>query len=197
MNDNEIENIIERIKNEEVVLLFDMDGTLIDTDLANFSSYKNAIESVIKLDQKLEFNPNERFNRTTLKTVVSNLTENQYQKIIELKEENYKDFLPKTKLNNKVANILTKFQNTNRTVLVTNCRKDRAITTLNYHNLFDKFNDLLFRKSSDSESRTNKYKNAISSLSLSAQTVIAFENEKQEIDDAIDAGIPFKNIISL
>lgn len=197
MNDNEIENIIERIINEKVVLLFDMDGTLIDTDLVNFLSYKKAIESVVKLDQELKFKPKERFNRTTLKTVLPNLTENQYQKIIELKEENYKDFLPKTKLNTKVADILIKFQNTNRTVLVTNCRKDRALMTLNYHNLFDKFNNLLFRKSSDSSSRTNKYKNAISSLSLTAQTVIVFENEKQEIDDAINAGVSINNIIIL
>jgi beta-phosphoglucomutase len=34
-------------------------------------------------------------------------------------------------------------------------------------------------------------------LSLSAQTVIAFENEKIEIEDAKLAGIPIDNIISL
>ena len=28
------------------ILFFDMDGTLVDTNLANFSAYKNAVDSV-------------------------------------------------------------------------------------------------------------------------------------------------------
>jgi beta-phosphoglucomutase-like phosphatase (HAD superfamily) len=171
-----------------------LDGTLIDTDLANFLSYKNAIESIVQLDQELIYNPNERFNRTTLKSVAPNLTESEYQKIIHEKEANYQEHLPKTKLNKTVVDNLIRFYKTNRTVLVTNCRKDRAIMTLNYHNLADKFDDLLFRQSSENQNRINKYKNAISCLSLSAQTVIVFENEKQEINDAVDAGISVNNI---
>ena len=49
----------------------------------------------------------------------------------------------------------------------------------------------------DKDTRVNKYKIALNNLSLSAQIVIAFENEKIEIEDAILAGIPIDNIISL
>lgn len=192
-----IEDINELNISKDIVFLFDMDGTLIDTDLVNFLSYKNAIKSFVKPNQELQYNPNERFNRKTLKTIVPNLTKNQYQKIIEQKEENYKDLLPKTKLNKKVTDVLEQFYKTNRTVLVTNCRKERALMTLNYHNLLDKFNDFIFRQSSDNKKRINKYKNAIARLNLSAQTVIVFENEKQEIDDAINAGILNNNIFNL
>lgn len=179
------------------VILFDMDGTLIETDLANFLSYKNALESFGKLDQELRYDSKNRFNRTTLKRVVHNLTANQYQKIIERKEENYINLLYKTKLNNQVATILNQYYKTNRTVLVTNSRKDRALITLNYHKVVDKFNDFFFRQSFENRIRINKYKNAISCLNLSVKNVIVFENEKQEIDDAINAGISIHNIISL
>lgn len=182
---------------ENDILLFDMDGTLVDTDLANFLSYKKAIQSFIQTENEIEFNPNERFNRALLKIAVPNLSETEYEKIIQKKEENYKDHLSETKLNKSVVEILLKYSKTNRTVLVTNCREDRALMTLNYHRLTDKFSSILFRNLSYNGHRINKYKNAISSLSLSAQTVIVFENERPEIEDAILAGISINKILSL
>ena len=182
---------------ENHILFFDMDGTLVDTDYANFLSYKKAIQSFTQTDTEIEFNTRERFNRASLKIAVPNLTETEYEKIILMKEENYKDHLSETKLNNSVVDILLKYSRTNKTVLVTNCSEDRALLTLNYHNLTDKFSNIFFRKISNNGLRINKYKNAISSLSLSAQTVIVYENERPEIEDAILAGILHKNIISI
>lgn len=75
------------------ILFFDMDGTLIDTDLANFLSYKKAINSVIKSDHNLTYNPDKRFNRSNLNNAVPNLTESEYEKIIQEKEEYYNDFI--------------------------------------------------------------------------------------------------------
>ncbi|WP_299385684.1 HAD hydrolase-like protein [uncultured Lacinutrix sp.] len=181
------------------ILFFDMDGTLVDTDYANLLSYKKAIQSLIKAENKIniEFNPNERFNRASLKIAIPNLTETEFEKIIKQKEENYKEYLSETKLNKPLVDILLKHHKTNKTVLVTNCREDRALITLSYHNLTDKFSNIFFRKVSENKKRINKYKNAISSLSLSAQTVIVFENETLEIEDAILAGIFAKNIIKI
>jgi beta-phosphoglucomutase len=60
--------------NSDTVLFFDMDGTLIDTDFANFLSYQEAIKSVIQSETEIQYVPNERFNRTTLNKVVPSLT---------------------------------------------------------------------------------------------------------------------------
>jgi beta-phosphoglucomutase-like phosphatase (HAD superfamily) len=182
---------------EDTVLFFDMDGTLVDTDFANFLSYKNSIQSLVALDKEIQFEPTERFNRTSLKTVAPNLTEIEYGKIIQQKEINYKEHLSHTKLRKSVVDILMQYYKTNKTVLVTNCREDRALMILNYYNLIDKFSNLFFRQTPKNGNRINKYKNAISCLNLSAQTVIVFENEKQEIEDAILAGISINNILSL
>ena len=182
---------------ENDILFFDMDGTLVDTDFANFLSYKKAIQSFIPFEKEIEFNPSERFNRASLKIAVPNLTDAEYEKIIQNKEENYKEHLSETKLNKSVVDILLKYYKTNKAILVTNCREDRALMTLKYHNLTDKFSNMFFRKISENGKRINKYKNAISSLSLSPQTVIVFENEKTEIEDAILAGISINNILSI
>lgn len=182
---------------ENDILFFDMDGTLIDTDYANFLSYKKAIQLFIPIENKIEFNPNERFNRTSLKRAVPNLTETVIEKIIQKKEECYKEHLSETKLNKSVVDILQKYSKTNQTVLVTNCREDRALMTLNYHKLTDKFSNLFFRNFSDNGHSINKYKNAITNLDISTNKVFVFENERTEIEDAILAGISINKIISL
>ncbi|MBK6398928.1 MAG: hypothetical protein IPF75_11870 [Bacteroidetes bacterium] len=90
-------NIEVKIK-ADTVLFFDMDGTLIDTNLANFLSYKKAINSVTKSDNDLIFNPDKRFNRGNLKIAIPNLTEAEYERIIQEKEKYYDDFYTKLKL---------------------------------------------------------------------------------------------------
>lgn len=173
----------------DTILFFDMDGTLVDTNFANYLSYLKAIQSVIQTDTGIPYKPNERFNRSSLKRVVPNLTETLFEKIIQQKEEYYKEHLPDTKLNKSVADLLIQYSKTNKTVLVTNCREDRAIMTLSYHGLTDKFSNFFFRQFSGGNGKVNKFQNAILCLGVSPKLIIAFENEKSEIADAIEAGI--------
>ncbi len=183
--------------NSADVLFFDMDGTLVNTNFGNYLSYKKAIQSVTQSETDIPYNPSQRFNRDVLKNAIPNLTETEYERIIQEKEQYYNDYLPETKLNKMIADILVKYSKTNRTVLVTNCREDRALLTLNYYGLTDKFSNIFYRQIADNVNRINKYENAISCLNISAQSVIVFENEKPEIDDALLAGIPIQNIISI
>lgn len=188
----ETEKVIQDIT-ADTILFFDMDGTLVNTDLANFLSYKKAVISVTQSDHNLTYNPNERFNRSNLKNAVPNLTESEYEKIIQEKEEYYNDFIHETKLNTEIADILFKYSKTNKTVLVTNCRKDRAMTTLKHFELEDKFSNIFFREFNDNNKKVNKFQNAISILGVPPNFVIVFENEKVEIADAKQAGIEIIN----
>lgn len=53
--------------NSESILFFDLDGTLVDTNFANYLSYKDAIEILNPAGLTLPFNLQERFTRSTLK----------------------------------------------------------------------------------------------------------------------------------
>ncbi len=77
---------LDSIITADTVLFFDMDGTLVDTNLANFLSYKKAIISVTKSNHYLTYDPVERFNRSSLKNAVPNLSDNEYNRIIKKKK---------------------------------------------------------------------------------------------------------------
>jgi len=192
-NSGRLENLI----TEDTILFFDMDGTLVDTNLANFLAYEKAILSVTKTNHNITYNPEKRFNRSNLTYAVPNLSEAEYSKIIQEKEKYYMDFLPETKLNGAMVEILFRYSKTNVTVLVTNCRKDRALTTLNHFSLTSHFTNILYRQFSDNETKINKFQNAISTLNLSPKLIVAFENEEAEIVDARNAGIQIINPINL
>jgi beta-phosphoglucomutase len=192
----EEKNIDLKIKADSV-LFFDMDGTLIDTNLANFLSYKKAINSVTKSDNDLTFNPDKRFNRSNLKIAIPNLTKSEYERIIQEKEKYYDEFLHETKIIEEVADILFKYSKSHRTVLVTNCRQERAISTLNHFGIADKFSDIFCRHFAEKKDKINKFQNAILKLGVPPNLVVAFENEEAEISDAIEAGISICNIIAI
>jgi beta-phosphoglucomutase len=187
-------NTIEKAIKADSILFFDMDGTLVDTNLANFLAYLNAIQKVTNSDHGLRYDPNIRFNRSTLKSVIQNLAPIDYDNIIQEKELFYDDLLCETTLNKIISQILFKYSKTNKTVLVTNCRTERANATLKFHSLSEKFDHIFYRQFSENEEKINKYQFAISSLEIAPQKIIVFENEDPEIDDALFAGIPKTNI---
>lgn len=176
-----------------LVLFFDMDGTLVDTDYANFLAYKKAIQSVTKLNSDLAYNPNRRFNRSSLTSVVPNLTQAEYEQIIQGKEKYYNDFMHEVKLNAEVADILFKYSKTNKTVLVSNSRKDRAMTTLRHFGIVERFTAIFYGDPTDNSNRVNKFQRAISKLGVPPNLVVAFENDEDEIADARAAGISIIN----
>lgn len=82
----ENQTIIDQRINSNTVLFFDMDGTLVDTDYANFLSYQEAIKSEIQEIPDIQFEPNDRFNRSKLNKIFPNLTDIELDKIIREKK---------------------------------------------------------------------------------------------------------------
>lgn len=192
----DINKLINNLINKEKVLFFDMDGTLVDTDYANFLSFKQAIQLVINPTFIIPFNPNERFNRTILQREFPYITEKDFQEVIRQKERLYAENINHTKLISYMYDILNNFYEMNTTVLVTNCREERALLTLMQHDLTNKFKFKFFRKTIDKDQHINKFENAITNLKIDPKEIIVFENEEFEINEAIKAGILKQNIIT-
>lgn len=183
---------IDKIKNEHI-LFFDMDGTLIDTNRANILAYLAAIEAVTGSRPDFDMKQEIRLTRSSLYTILPNLDALEYKKIINEKENLYFSYLKETKIIPATINILKTYSKTNRTVLVTNCRKKRALETLTYHGINNLFSDFCFRsEENNSSNKVNKYQNALMQIGAFPKQIIVFENDVNEIEDALKTGI--KNI---
>lgn len=179
---------------QTTIFFFDMDGTLVNTDIANFLSYKSALAIVTGENTTLmSSDPFERLNRSRLKSIIPGLTATDYERIIREKEICYKKYLHKTTIIKKNVEVLLRYSPTHQVVLVSNCRKKRALETLAYHGLLDKFTNVFYRDAASNKQRTNKYQNAINQLNLPPENIVVFENDRQEIADAMDAGIRIIN----
>jgi beta-phosphoglucomutase len=185
---------IENQINDETVLFFDLDGTLVNTDLVNFNAYKEAIQNILKSKIDLDFNPGKRFNRNLLWELMPQLTEAQFEQIVTEKETSFEKHLRDTTTNSRVIELLKVYNNTNKIVLVTNCRENRALITLKYHGLADCFNHKFFKQTNNANNHVNKYMFALKTLRLSPKNIVVIENERCEIEDAIIAGIEENNV---
>jgi len=174
-------------------LFFDLDGTLIDTDYSNFLSYKKAIERVKKSPVNFVINPDKRITRRNIRAFVPDLNDEEYDKVIEIKEKLYSSNLHAAELNGAVANMLDEYSD-KKLILVTNGRQERADLLLSHFYLSDKFTRKYYRENMTSD---NKYQDVLSSLRIDASLVFVFENDESEIAAAVAAGIPSENILKV
>ena len=174
-------------------VLFDMDGTLVETDFANFLAYQKAIKAVLKVEANIDFDPLRRFNAKLLQEYFPNLTKNQTSSVVQLKKQFYSEFLSETLLIPKTCERLRECSQNKNTILVTNSQSERALQTLRFHGL-DKF----FSGAYCANHRSNvedKYQHVMRHLDARNQQVVVFENEEVEVAHALAAGVLAQNIV--
>lgn len=177
----------------KTIILFDLDGTLIDTDKANFLAYKSAILKINNIE--IEDINKGRINRTLLKDILIDTSDELISEIVLIKEKIYSEYLSHTKLIIENYKLLLKHFNTNKIYLVTNCRKNRALQLLEYHNIIGYFTDFIFRDEYTENNYINKYEIAIRQLDLDKKDILIYENEIVEIEKALEIGIEQNQII--
>lgn len=183
---------------KDSILLFDLDGTLIDSDYANFLAYKKAFDIVLKQDYYyFEFDIKHRFSRKDIINIKQDISESAKDEIISLKEEFFSEFLNHTKINNSLLEILIAFKNTNRLFLVTNANPKRVHEILEFHNLTNYFTCIYTNLQVLISGIDCKYQSIISTYKLDANKITLFENEDNEINCALLSGVPEKNIFKI
>jgi beta-phosphoglucomutase len=184
--------IINKVINKHL-LIFDLDGTLVNTDDVNFLAYKDAIQKITNLDLALLHETDERFTREKLYSIIPNLQSQEHEKIIEMKNSAYEKYLHKSKVNNFILKIIDKFSQTNKIVLATNSHKDRANMILRHHGLINLFDNMFYKE--DYKKQRNKFQHVFSFLGITDPSlVLVFEDDVNEILKAKLLGIPDNNI---
>ncbi|WP_188110028.1 HAD hydrolase-like protein [Sulfurimonas hydrogeniphila] len=190
---------LQKLKNDKISsqihLLFDLDGTLIDTDEANFLAYKEAVKQVKNIDLDLLYQSDERFTREKLRVIIPNLTAKEFKRIIEIKTNVFYKYLQNTKLNIAIVEVIKQFAKTNKIILATNSHKRKANLLLKHHSLSDIFYEKYYKENYTSV-ENNKYKYILDDLNAQPNDVVVFEDTKDEITKAMLLNIPSTNIIN-
>ena len=175
----------------ESVFIFDMDGTLVNSDITNFKAYQEALLPTIDLAHK---NIAGRITRASLSEL--GVPRNKQNAIVEKKREVYTKYLNDTIKMPLACRLLDIVAKEHITILATRSEKQRAIDTLSHHQLDSKFTHAVYGEDIP-EGYTNKYSYIIQKYELNPENIFVFEDNEKEIAGAISAGISSTNIISL
>ena len=127
------------------ILVFDLDGVIVNSDKANFLAYREAICAVKNIDLYSIHSKKERFTKDSL-LKLKNLTILEYNKIIKLKSiifHKYADFLS---INKQILKIIKENQKSKEIILATNATKYRADFILKYFNIENLFNKKFYKE---------------------------------------------------
>ena len=172
-------------------LLFDMDGTLIDTNSCNTKAYKAAVEDVLGSGYA-ELLDTTRVERTILRERLSWISEKQFAHIVELKEQLYVQYLDEVEIIDSTKAVLDFFRTTNSVALVTNARRERVDQTLERVGFKGAFDAIVTREDCNG---CDKFAAAIRQMALNPEKVWVFENEEMQVASAISAGVNVEHVI--
>ena len=172
-------------------LLFDLDGTLVDTHQANFEAYRRALADcgvVLSHEAFMEVVGHQAM--TFLPMLAPGLSQDEYRQITERKAVYYKEVIHLSVANTALIKFLDDAGGKNRTALVTSAKRGNAENVLQHHGLTDKF-DLIITSDDVATSKPSPepYLLALEKLGLKPEEAIAFEDSAVGVQAAEAAGI--------
>ena len=185
------ETLFVELKKQQIkpgkILLFDLDGTLLDTNLANNEAYKYALW---KVTGKNEYPSLSNLHRITRKDIAAleGITQQMLEEIIRYKQNSFRWKLEYT-YPTIVYEILKQYYINTPCYIVTSADKERVQQLIHYWHLNQYVKDCIFANS------TNKYKEITSILNVDVSDITLFEDDESAIANAISNGIKETNII--
>ncbi len=119
--------------------LFDLDGTLFNTDAVNFRAYEKAFNDVgAKLDKDYFVREcSGRHYKEFVPVILGNCE--KLEEIHEKKKRYYKSFLCEARLNEHLFSIIDSFKDTYHVAIVTTASKENVEDILGYFDVKDRF----------------------------------------------------------
>ena len=167
---------------EEYTFVFDLDGTLVNTDVANRRSYFQAARDCNV--QRPLYNPIGRFTRASLR--YSHLSPDIESKIVAKRETLFSSYLQEVQLL-PAANLLNVLPATANVLLVTKCSRVRAMEIVNNFGWQNRFSAMYFVEDVQSGSKVDF---VLRNLQLDASRLVWIEDSELEIRSVYEAQIP-------
>lgn len=167
------------------VVVFDLDGTLIETDAANFLAYKDAIAHCLGQGYKVKLPFTKRLTREALRACLIAVPETMIQSIVRHKEEVYSQFLHATTVNQPMLQMLELAQG-KEVILTSICRRPRAELVLAHHGLNTKFTRKYF---SESDNASHKYERIFCDRGVDSRQVVVFDDDPLTAATALAMGV--------
>lgn len=175
------------------VIVFDLDGTLVNSDHANFLAYKDAVMYVLSKSIEIDVTQGIRITREVLEKLIPNITGKQLEEITSHKDRVYHQYLSETSANSQLIEIVACSQG-KEVVLATNSRRCRAEMLLNHHGLMEIFCRRIYK---DAEDQRDKYVRFMAKIPKEGMSLLVFENDRSAIESAIACGIGIDQIIDV
>ena len=176
---------------KHITYVFDLDNTLVITNVANNESYKDAIRMVV--NRNISISSRRRITRHNLITVVPDLSSVQVEKIIRMKELFFSRYMDSTMLNKYLTKMLKKLHECgNETILLTNSHMARALQVCSFYGLDQFFSSQYYFENY----QCNKYQ-FLKDKGYDMESIVLFENDSKSIRVAASNGIDINNIIKV
>lgn len=172
-------------------LLFDLDGTLVDTFEANYRAYKLAIEKIgRRMTKKMYFSVYGVRVDDFLKKFYDDITVSEIESVKKYKAEAYPSYLHLTKPNRQLIDFVKTLRPQHVTVLVTSAQKINAVAVLKSASIEDMFDYVVTGNDvNNAKPHPEAYQLALKKSGLNANEVLAFEDSIAGKDSAMAAGI--------
>ena len=174
------------------VVLFDLDGTLVETDAANTAAYRDAFRLHGLAGQVLRVPAGVRVTGGMVRAALPSLTAEDLRVLSSAKAAAYARGLDLTRLGPACGDLRRVLRNRDRfarIVLLTESNARRAWETLRHHGLAGCFDEVVCNGG-----HGDKYANYFATHAVDPADCFAWENESGKVQSAQRAGIDIEHI---
>lgn len=171
------------------IAVFDLDGTILETDAANSAAYRAALRGFGYGEVAGLYG---RITVGVIRAAIAEISEPEMNEIVRLKVDAYCHELWRTKLGpaaDALRCVLVNREAFGKIVLLTNSTERRAMETLKHHQMDRCFDEIVCNGGSG-----NKYANYFNNFDSDPAACVVWENESGMVQSAIAAGVKMENI---